>query len=430
MIKADLLRDIRQRRYDNGFLYPDYGQLSIAEVAPTVLSYFGGQAKRAVLPITELKGPASHSAKVVLIVLDGFGYRHLVNYYRRYPLLNRLVRQGTVYPITSVFPSTTPAALTTLHTGLTPQEHGLPEWNVYFSEFDSIIETLPFKTWEMTEPDGLIKKGGSGTMLYEGLTLYQQLQGLGVSSYTFVSDKYAQSAYSRSVQQGSQTVPFRDLADMTRQFCQVYREQTGPAYFVLYWGDIDSVAHEYGPGSPAHRQAIQNFFDTVETGLRSGLAGQSTTETMILLTADHGHVNIEDEDIIKLNHYQEIDKQLAKGPSGKRILPTGSPHDVFLFIEEGSVQSVVSFLKQELVAQAEILTIAEGIDRGLFGLNSVSEKFRRRIGNVLILPYTHYHVWYEFFPDIPYRQRGIHGGLSEDEMVVPLAIISLDQLLA
>lgn len=427
MIHHSLLDQLRQDRRQQAFLYPDYGHQSIAEIGPTIHSLFSHQTERSTLP-KEWFQSSQPIDRVILFIVDGLGYNHFMRYYRRTPFLERLARQGSIYPLTSVFPSTTAAALTALHTGLTPQEHGLPEWNVYFEEFDSIIETLPFRFWN-TESDSLKKHGGTGAMLYQGPTVYQKLYEAGTPSFMFIFEEYAESVYSSSVHAGSQIVTFKDGEELIAKLHDKLRTGPQSAYYCLYWGKVDATAHEYGPDSPEHRQAIAELGQLMTDQFLGHLDKTVAANTLFLMTADHGHVNIQDEDIINLNKFPIIDKNLMTGSKGKRILPTGSPHDVFLFIEPSKVKEVVEFLQHELIGQAAVMTIDETLKAGLFGLNKPSEKFLKRIGNVLILPYTHHHVWYEFFPDIPYRQLGIHGGLSEDEMVVPLAVAQLDRLI-
>jgi predicted AlkP superfamily pyrophosphatase or phosphodiesterase len=426
MIHHSLVNTIRRDKRFDDFMHPYYGKYSIAELAPTILSLFGVDHGRHILPFDELRTGAAK--RVINLVIDGFGYNHFVKYHKRYPFFASLAEKGNIYPITSVFPTTTPAALTTIHTGLTPQEHGLPEWSVYFEEFDSIIATLPFNTWELPEPDGLAAQGGTPEMLYEGPTLYTQLQEARVTSYIFIYEKYAGSTYSRSVHKGSTIVPFRDEHQLLELLLEKLSQEKGPAYFHIYWGAIDATAHEYGPDSEQHIKTIQSFGNSLSEAFIDKLTPEQSDDVLFLMTADHGHVDIKGEDILNLNKYPQIDKNLMKSAAGKRILPTGSPHDVFLFIDPPKIQEVVDFVNTEMAGQATAMTIEEAIKTGFFGLNTPTQKFLRRIGNVIILPHSGYHVWYEFFPDIPYQQRGIHGGLSEDEMFVPLAIARLDDL--
>lgn len=428
MIHHGLLNQIRKRRRWDDFIHPDYGSLSIAEIGPTIWKIFGIESERHTLAIDELSQGIAKDKKVLMFLIDGLAYRHFIKAHKNLEFFKRLAVKGNTYPITSVFPSTTPAALTTIHTGLTPQEHGLPEWTVYFEEFDSIIETLPFKTWGMKQPDGLLSEGGASHMLYGGETVYEKLQKNGVKSYMFIYHAYAHSVYSDSVHRGSILVPFVDGLDLMNQLREKIVSEPGPAYFFVYWGYIDSYAHEYGPDSPEHVSKIHEFSELVTHEFLDKLKPEEVEDVLFMMTADHGHSNIKGEEIINLNQYPEIDKNLAKSVNGKRILPTGSPHDVFLFIEDDKRDEVISFLRNELSGQAAVLKIEEAIELGLFGLNKPTATFLRRIGNTIILPYNHYHVWYEFFPDMPYNFLGIHGGLSEEEMIVPLTLAKLKAL--
>ncbi len=114
--------------------------------------------------------------KVILFVIDGLGYNHLKQWGFGNPFFDKLIVFGDVYPITSVFPSTTPAALTSIHTGFTPQEHGLPEWFTYFPEFQQIIIPMQFKSLHSPEKENLQDMGGTPEMLYEGFTKYTTLR--------------------------------------------------------------------------------------------------------------------------------------------------------------------------------------------------------------------------------------------------------------
>jgi predicted AlkP superfamily pyrophosphatase or phosphodiesterase len=428
MIHHNLVNTIRQKKERNEFLYPYYNGYSLNELVASIVKGFGVSSTRVSLPFKELLEGSNKNKKVVFFLIDGFGYSHYIRYYKNYSFFERFAKKGNVYPLTSVFPSTTPAALTTLHTGLTPQEHGLPEWTVYFEEFDSIIETLPFKTWEMTNPDGLLKTGGSYDMLYTGPTVYEHLQKHGIKSYMFVFEHYGHSAYSKAVHRGSTVVPFKDGLDLISKLRTYLLSQKGPAYYFVYWGNIDSIAHRFGPESREHEAAIASFSELMETEFLNSLKKEEVEDVTLMFSADHGHAGIRGDDIINLNKYPEIDDNFMRSPQGKRILPTGSPHDVFLFIQPGKVKPVMSFLKDELIGKATILNVQEAVDQELFGINKHTPRFMKRIGNVIILPYDKYHIWYEFLPDKPYGQLGIHGGLSEEEMLIPLAIAPMSAL--
>jgi len=63
----------------------------------------------------------------------------------KYSFFKKLAEKGLYNPIRSVFPSTTAAAISTINSGLSPIEHGLQEWYLYFQELNAILESLPFE---------------------------------------------------------------------------------------------------------------------------------------------------------------------------------------------------------------------------------------------------------------------------------------------
>jgi len=93
---------------------------------------------------------------VVVALVDGFGYEQFRRDRDRYDLLSRLVERGRVTPLTSIYPSETAAAITTLHTASLPVEHGLLGWDLYVEEEDLLLETLPFRTKDGRDPAAVV----------------------------------------------------------------------------------------------------------------------------------------------------------------------------------------------------------------------------------------------------------------------------------
>jgi predicted AlkP superfamily pyrophosphatase or phosphodiesterase len=428
MLHNQLLEKIKETHSKNGFLYPYYGNYSLAEVAPTFLKWFGVETTRAPFgPDIKMPNPGPNKSMVFFMV-DGLGYDHFAHNADNLPFFKKLIEKGEVYPITATFPSTTPAALTTIHTGLTPQEHALPEWSVYFEEVDKVIETLPFRHEHHHERDSLLQLGGTAEMLYEGDTLYERFEFEGIPSYSFIYHEYGQSAYNSRVKRGSVVVPYANEEDLIIKLLEVINSQKGRAYYHVYWTKIDSVQHAFGPGSPEHISELQHFSDMLSNFLEKIDPG-AANNLVLSLVADHGLSMIDDEQIIYLNQYLPIEQGLAHSTKGTLIVPSGSPHDVFLHVEESKREEVYQFLKEELADKAEVLKTEEALKMGLYGMNEPRVKFLKRIGNILILPKPGYHVWYKRFPEFVWGGKGIHGGLSEAEMLVPFGIAEVSNLL-
>ena len=97
---------------------PDYSGPNVTGVVPALL----GVAARS----TWLPEPVAGARAVVLLVLDGLGLGGARTHPERLPELAGLAGG----PITTVVPSTTPAALTSITTGLPPARHGITGFRI------------------------------------------------------------------------------------------------------------------------------------------------------------------------------------------------------------------------------------------------------------------------------------------------------------
>lgn len=417
MIHHEILEEIKKKRQRGSFLYPDYGRYSISEIPPTILSFFNIHTDRPTLSFDVFKNPNKNHSSLLFFFIDGFAYDHLTEYERELPFFNTLGDAAHIFPLTSVFPSTTSAALTTLQTGLTPQEHGLPEWTIYFEELDRIS----FGT--------LKEKEGDPQMLFSGKSLYRLLRENGVTPYVFTYESYMPSSYSAVTQDGAEVITFKNLDDLFPKLRQTMENAKGPSYYFVYWADVDTIEHSYGPRSNEHKYELHKVSLALEKEFKAKLDPKVAEKTLMIIGSDHGQANIKNEDIIYLNTYLDLEASYFLTPSQKYIVPTGAPHDVFLHIYEPKVEFVLEYLRKELAGKADVITTKEALEKGLFGLYTPTERFIKRIGNVLILPYEGYHIWYQHTPGFFWKQLGIHGGLSREEMLVPFVVIDLEKLL-
>ena len=119
---------------------PDYLGGSLVNLVASIVAARGGNALHPALK--NLRHEELHAARnVVLLVIDGLGD----NYLMRRGAGGALARARRA-AITSVFPSTTAAAITTSYTGCTPLEHGLTGWFTYFGEAGCVAAALPFRS--------------------------------------------------------------------------------------------------------------------------------------------------------------------------------------------------------------------------------------------------------------------------------------------
>ncbi len=427
MVHHDLLHQILEEKKHGPFVYPYYGRYSIAEIEPTIRTIYNIPTARHTFPTDFFHG--KERRQTILLIIDGLGFSHLLEHGTGTPFFDAFMKRGDVYPITSVFPSTTPAALTTIHTGYTPQEHGLVEWFTYFEEFQKVIMPMQFRSNKFEEINHLSTLGGTPQMLYERESLYEILGENGITPYAFLFKGYLPSVYRDAVQRGSRMIGYDDGRELVALLKQSLLSEQGRGFYHVYTDEIDKPAHMYGPNSLEHRQAIQSFSQLMYNGLLQDFDKEAARDITVILSADHGQISVTHDNLIYLDDFPIVWDNLQRNQDGELIVPTGSPNDVLLYIRPDRIHKVIDYLQEELADIAEVLTTEEAVKRGLFGLYHPTRRFWNRAGNVLILPFPHYQVWFAPEGKREYKQRGLHGGLSQEEMIVPFGIANLADLI-
>ncbi len=437
-----MIRDLRETALKSPhgrFVFPRYEGFSFANVPSTILALFGvervgADTARPLLDDSILEAMKPRRFEHVLLVLvDGLGFDNWAARAASQPFFKGIAERGSVTSLTAVFPSTTSASLTTLATGRTPQEHGLPEWMVYLEEIDETITSLPFKRWNSKQRDELLQLGLDASILFEGGTIFEALAARGVDPVSICHVAYAQSAYSRLSKRGSRTVSFLGASDLAVRLSDELEAARKPTFFYLYWDGLDTLGHTYSP----HSREIEVELDSLSRLLTEQLRGllgpngrRAAGRTLLLVTADHGQTRIFPERTVYITDYPEVREALSSKRNGDPILPTGSMRDVFLHVRRGKIEETRDFLARTLEGKAEVWTAEEAFEKGLFGLGTPTRRFRDRVGSLLVLPYSGEAVW-GHYPGTPrpHSMRGHHGGLSAEEMFIPFGEAVLGDVL-
>lgn len=362
---------------------------------------------------------------VILLLCDGLGY----DQWKRQSDKGFIgaMSKGSVRPITTVFPSTTAAALTTVSTGLTPQEHGLPEWFVYMEELGEVITTLPFTRVGDPRRDSLV-----GTLnpksLFDGHTIFQQLAEKGIRSTSFMNRALAWTAYSSVSRIGSEITAYNTASDLTVSLRRLVEKSRGPNLFYAYWSYVDTIEHIYGPNTDEAEVETSLISHAFQEGFLSKLSREAAKKTLIIVTADHGQLQVEPEKTLYMNRFRKFANALEKAPSGVRIPPWGSARDAYMRVEEDKLPGIMEYLQGKLDGVASVMTTEDAIAQGLFGVNRPSRKFRRRIGNLMVLPHGNRTVWYRYKKGDALDLRGHHGGMTRAEMTIPLAVARVSDI--
>ncbi|MFB6173726.1 MAG: alkaline phosphatase family protein [Halobacteriales archaeon] len=397
-------RDIRDRRAEEGYLFPDYGGYCFAGVPGTAADVLGADLGPT-LPGDVLQGIGTDVGRVLVVLVDGFGLGPWRRDRDEHPLLDRLTERGRVTPLTSVYPSETAAAITTFHTARLPARHGLIGWNLYEPTIDTTFESLPFRTKDGDEPPM------DRAALYEGDPLYPALAEAGIESHHVVP---FQGTY-----EGARCHSYDDLAGIGEGITDVLGAATPPAYVFAYLPQIDSVSHHEGTEAPAYGETL----DAIEAQLESVIESVPPAvaeDTLLVVTADHGHVDTgENVDLGNLG----IEGSLRRHADGTPIRFAGSPRNLHLHVQPDALGDVRDRLSE---LDARVFERETAFERGLFGGDPCGT-LRRRVGDLVVV-HRDRGVWWADLEPAEFSQVGMHGGLHPEEMLVPLAAAELSRL--
>lgn len=420
MLNSRSIDTVDASRFGPLFRRPRYEDYCFWRIPWTIEQLLTGEAQPRALPDDTLPGAASDPVEqVILLFVDGFGWRHFERYADRYPLCRRFLDDGAVTKLTSMFPSTTTSHVTGVHTGLAPIESGLYEWFQYHEAYEAVIAPLLFSYAGERGRDGLLEVGADPAELIRAQTVHERLAEAGVGSAYVTPGMFTPSPYNDQVCRGAQGHPYRDVTEGLAVLKALAEAPfTAPRYLHFYYGDVDATSHHYGLFSAEMESAA----DTILTSLEQWLGAFKPPgggRTLVLLTADHGMTETFAERTIYLNEaWPALEAAFLRNARGA-IVPAGSPRDFFLHVRDDAVAEVAAGLAGLLDGAAEVYLTAELTSAGFFGPGEPSPAFANRVGNVVVLPHEGESVWWYEKGRFKNVHRADHGGLTPGEMDIP-----------
>ncbi|GHO43268.1 alkaline phosphatase family protein [Ktedonospora formicarum] len=426
MLNTASLKAIKQSRFSQRFVKPCYDSYCFSRLPATITSLLTGTPSTSALPKAAFQGLPARYNQVVFLFIDGFGWHLFNRYAERYSFLKTALAKGVISKLTSQFPSTTAAHVTCIHTGLEVGQSGVYEWYYYEPLVDNIISPLLFSyADDKVLRDSLRRASIPATSFFPRQTFYQSLHKQGVTSHIFQFQAYTPSTYSDIVFQGASVHPYSMLPEALDELANLLvAPQATPAYYFLYFDRIDTVSHNYGPTSPQVEREIDTFMHHIEQFYHR--VGTQASDTLLLLSADHGQVQVNPRTTYYLNErLPQLSRHLKTNHQGRLLVPAGSPRDMFLHVKDTRIDEVVDLLRRNLSDKAEIYPVSELLEQGFFGQQPPSQTMLARLGNVVILPHKYETIWWYEQSKFDMHFQGHHGGLTPDEMEIPLLALPL-----
>ena len=321
----------------------------------------------------------AHGKNRLVMILDGMGVA----------VMNKLLDANGYFcrhladVESAIIPATTVAATTAYQTGKMPWETGFIGWSQYFSETDEVIEIFLNRNLYTGEPS----KMPQHTNILPCKTVVERMCDNGRRAYE-VMPAFAPGGFDTFEQWLARIV----------ELCNTETD----AYIYAYWTEPDSCLHELGADAPAVKTLLRDMEQQIEFALK-----QIRNKTDVLITADHGHTDIES---LFIDDVPELLECLLHPLSLESRC-------VSLFIKPEHVQEFPKLFEKHFGKWFKLVTKSEFEKQYLH-----AEQPIRFIGDFVALATDKY--------DLKQRPDTIvlkshHAGITSDELEIPIIKISI-----
>ncbi len=358
------------------------GRPTIDQILPAAAAALGDDRFDNTLDLPE-------APRYVVFVVDGLGAQLLRDNPQSAPFLSA---QSGVDGLVCGVPSTTATSLTSLSTGVRPGRHGMAGYTCRVPETGQRMNLL---TWDQpVDPE----------TWQPHLSVLARLGEVGVSSDVVNEAKFENSGLTRCTHRD---VAYHGVNSTWERLDVVLDavEQSSRGMTYAYESRLDHAGHLAGCASDEWHETLQSI-DADIAQLRDDLP----EDTVLLVTADHGMIDLPDEDRFDLESVPELRHGVE--------LVAGEARLRHLYVGTGAADDVVACWREVLGDRA----IVERRESLLDWFGPFDTEVQGRFGDVIVASLGDFAVFSSLdFPQ-EYLLRGFHGSVSEAELQIPLLV--------
>jgi len=370
---------------------PRYGEASLADVGPSLLSALGVAGERDVLGLGELQ-------RAVLFLVDGLGWNQLQANRDVAPYLASMGGRS----LTAGFPATTVSSLASVATGLPSGQHAMTGYSSYVEEIGAVVNWL---AWRPVGEGGDIRDRLVPEVVQPLPTVWERAERAGIATTICTYDNFAETGLTRAVLRGGRWGGTYTEGDAIARAAEA-SEQGHRSLVYVYVSALDLVGHMRGPDTDAWRGQL-----AIVDRIAAELARRLPPEATLFVTADHGMVHVPDE--------VKIDADATPSLLDGVIALAGEPRARYVHVAPGAADDVFATWREVLGETWQVLRRDDAITAGLFG-PVVTTAARARIGDIVALSLASGGVVERRRLPRLSAMPGQHGSVTGDELLVPL----------
>lgn len=367
--------------------YPNYDR-SILSIASSVLNHFGvTDCQHKTLPEFD-KLLEKDYKNIIVILFDGLGTSTL-NYHLTE---NDFLRKHYITDISSVFPSTTVAATTSILSGYSPLECGWLGWDLYFEEIGENVSVFKNTLQRNGEPAAKYNVAHKYIPYKNVMQRIEKVKGRKSAYCVAFFSKYR----------------VKSVEDICKTIYKLSKKRK-KKYIYAYWNQPDHAMHGHGVTSPEAHKEILHINSEVEK-LCSKLK-----DSLVIITADHG---LCDSVNLFLEDYPELYDMLKIPPS---IEPGRA---MSLFVKDGFQKDFKNEFNKHFGDSFRLMTKEEVFAENILGNGKPHPRTHGFVGDFLAIATTEKTL---FTAREEHEFVGVHAGLTEAEMTVPFIAIETEK---
>jgi hypothetical protein len=399
-------------------LYPAYHGFSLLNLPASLSNWFNAPGlSHPPLAIPELDTLVGDAKKVVLVLLDALSFSRFKEWMSSSSLENSFLEGGSLFPLTSVTPSTTSTALTTIWTGRSPAEHGILGYELFLREFGMVANMITHSPAALAKPAGMLYQAGfNPEKALPVPNLGPQLSSAGVETFALLPRHIMYSGLSRMHYPQVDIYGYTTVRDLWHGAKQLFDLPLPNRRLIwIYFDALDALSHQYGPDADQVRTEFLTFMQSMRDILIDGISAPVGGRSILMIISDHGQISTPDNPHFDLSKHPSLTNCLHMQPAGEHRL-------AYLYIRPGQKEAVREYVDRTWPRAFQTLDSSYALELGLFGPGDPADEARFRIGDQIVLSNANNYLWWSNQPN---PLRGRHGGLSTDEMLIPLFTLPL-----
>lgn len=364
----------------------DYNEC-ITNLACSMRRYFGLEYHHATLPYIDKLLDEYQFNNVVVLLCDGMG-TNMVDYaLNKADMPNGFLIRHRKASITTVFPSTTVAATTSMLTGLNPCETGMLGWYMRYPElnriagvFNNYIAGDDLKLARLSLEYYKLKYMNCPEIINE-INTANTFQGVFISPFG--------------------GVPYETIDEMFEKILETCNKP-GKKYVYAYYVEPDHTSHEKGCKSQEVIDIVVDLNNRIEQ------LAHELKDTLLIVTADHGHTNVEN---VCIDAYPDLKDCII----GDLFL---DPRAVGIRVKHGRDAEFVKLFNKYFGDDFILVDKREVIESKLFDDGEENPKFRDFLGDYLAIGIGQKMLLNSFADELVSH----HSGWTDDEIFVPVVV--------